>query len=331
MRVALAAIALTAFLFVPYSLRRPLLESGSRRWLATFGTVMLLGIAASFISLLAIIVAPEALPLLDLPRAIDACIDGAVRILSHPLSHWPSIFASLILLVLLLRFLIALVGTGRDTRRARPPRADLCEDPLASRSFVSGSRHVQVLPTSDPVAYTTGLIRPTTVLSTGLLAELDDRSVTAVLAHESAHAHRGHMLVLFGARVLERAFGFIPSVRLSVRYVVMALEAAADDAAARMVGDRLAVAQAITTTARLGAGAPRSAPGAGTDEVAFRVWRLVEDPRGRRSPLLRVTIVALTSATLLAQGVAWSAGSTALSRERLALARHDTCHQPHAL
>lgn len=291
---------------------------------------MLLGGAASFVGLLAIVVAPEPLPLLDLPRVVDACVKSAARILSQPLEHWPSIFAALILFGLVLRLLAALVTTGRDARRARPKGAEISGGGVVAESFARTSRRVRILPLSEPVAYTTGLIRPAIVISTGLLEEMDPRSLRAVMAHESAHARRGHVMTLFGAKVLERAFGFIPGVRLSVRYLVMSLEAAADDAAVRVVGDRLIVAEVITAAARFGTRAPQAALGVGTDEVAYRVRRLAGAEPEHRSMSLLIAIVMLTAAALLAQGTAWAAGSGAMSRERTAFALHEACHRPHS-
>jgi hypothetical protein len=114
--------------------------------------------------------------------------------------------------------------------------------------------------------------------------------------------------VLFVASAVGRAFGFIPGVRLSVAYVVTALEATADEAAVRRVGDPLVVADALASFAKLRLAGAGPAPGMGSGDVAYRVRQLT----GERSPehpwRLGLAIVALALAVVAVQGAAWSTG-----------------------
>ncbi|MBI2238462.1 MAG: M56 family metallopeptidase, partial [Actinobacteria bacterium] len=307
-----------------------LLSRGSPRLLAWFGILTLFGISASFVALLGAMVVPSPLPLADLPRAVEVCVDAVVRLVVHPLKHWPSILAAVLLLALFLRALIASIVTVRDARRARLPGTELPGERAARQRYVGSLQpEVRVLTAQEPVAYTTGLIHPQTVVSTGLLQALDDRERAAVLAHERAHARRNHTLALFAASLISRAFGFIPSVRSSLTFVVTALEATADEVAARHVGDPLVVAQALTSLAKQGLQDPRTAPGMATGNLTYRVRRLTRGRPIRRSGPLAGVAVLLAIASLAAQGVAFSAGRTALAREALAVQQHATCHAPH--
>lgn len=330
MRVAFAAAVFVSFAVLPYLVRPSLLARGSPGVLAWYATTSLLGIAAAFIALLAASVSPGPLPLVDVPRAVEVCIAAAARLLAHPLNHWPSILAAVLLLAALTRLVVSVALTARDGRRARPPRKRFAGEERALHAMLgSCPPSVRLLPVEGAVAYTTGLVRPVTVVSVGLIRALDPQERSAVLAHERAHASRRHTAALWAARVIGRAFGFVPGVGVSVEMLVTALEARADEDATAAVGDPLAVARALASTARLTLERPAVAVGISGGEIGYRIRQLTtrSKPGMRRGPL-GVLIVA-TIAMVLAQGVAWSAGQRALTRERLALAMHDTCHPPH--
>ena len=281
-------------------------------------------------ALLAAMVSPGPLPLADLPRAVEVCIDAAGRLLSHPLKHWPSILAAVLLLAALVRVIVAGVLVARDARRVRPPRSRFPGEERALREHLGVvPLAVRLLPFEGSVAFTTGIVRPVTVVSEGLMRALGPMERSAVVAHERAHASRRHTAALSGARVVGRALGFVPGVRVSVELLVTALEARADQQATMSVGDPMVVARALATTARLSLEQPAAVAGIGDGEIGYRMRQLA----ARRPPRLRrglvVVLVLATIAMVLGQGLAWSAGQRALTRERLALALHDTCHPPH--
>jgi Zn-dependent protease with chaperone function len=224
-RLTLAVGALVAFLSLPYAVLRPLLSSGSARALGLIGALSLVGVAASVVAVLGVVVAPEPLPVAALGAAIDACIAGVARLLSHPLEHWPSIFAAAVLAALAARLVIAAVRTTLDARRARPPRERLPgEDEIARVLLGARLDGVRLLVSDVPVAYTSGLLRPQTVVSTGLLQALDDGQRFAVIAHERSHAKRRHVALLFLAIVLKRAYAFVPGIGLAVEYLALGLK-----------------------------------------------------------------------------------------------------------
>lgn len=329
MRLALGVAALIAFLAIPHVVRRPLLATGSSLALGTFGVLSLVGITASVIAVLGIVVAPEPLPVLALGGAIDACVVGLARLLSHPLRHWPSILAAVVLVALVARLVIAAIRTARDAHRARPSRHPMPGEAEAGRRLLGQPIHgVRVLPSAAPVAYTTGLLRPQTVVSSGLLQALDERERLAVIAHERAHANRTHITVLFLAASLGRAFWFVPGVGLAVGYVALALETAADDGAVRALGNPVEVARAIASAARLGAHTPGLGVGITGSDVALRVHRLVHSARPRW-PVRAGALALVALAALVMLAVAWSSASGAITRERAALAQHEVCHLPH--
>ena len=332
MRVALAAGVFASFALLPHLLRTSLFAHGSPGVLAWYGATSLLGIAAGFFALLAAVVSPGPLPLVDLPRAVEVCIDAAGRLLSHPLKHWPSILAAVLLLAAAVRVIVAAVLVARDAKRARPPRSRFPGEERALRGHLGiVPSSVRLLPFEGPVAFTTGLVRPVTVVSEGLMRALAPKERSAVVAHERAHATRHHTAALSAARIIARAFGFVPGVRVSAELLVTALEARADEQATMLVGDPLVVARALATTARLTLEQSAAVAGIADGEIGYRIRQLTarRQPRMRRS-LVGVLVLA-TIAMVLAQGVAWSAGQRAFTRERLALALHDTCHPQHGL
>ena len=330
MRVALAAGVLGAFALLPYLLRTSLLARGSPMVLAWFGVTSLFGIAAGFFALLAAMVSPGPLPLVDLPRAVEVCIAATGRLLSHPLKHWTSVLAAVLLLAAAVRVVASAVLMTRDLKRARPPRGRLPgEEDALRKHFGMVPSSVRLLPHDGPIAFTTGLLGPVTVVSDGLMRALDRDERSAVLAHERAHASGRHTALLWAARVIARAFGAVPGVRVSVELMVTALEVRADEEATRAVGDPLIVARALATTARLSLEQPAAVVGLGDGEIGYRIRHLTSGRQPRIQRGLVVVLVFLTLGMVLAQGVAWSAGRRALTRERLALALHDTCHPPH--
>ncbi|HEX6580513.1 MAG TPA: M56 family metallopeptidase [Actinomycetota bacterium] len=330
MRLALAAGVFVSFALLPHLLRTSLLARGSPMVLAWFGVTSLLGIGAGLFAVLAATVSPGPLPLVDLPRAVEICIGAAGRLLSHPLKHWPSILAAVLFLAAAVRVIAAAVLVARDAKRARPPTSRFPGEERALREHLGiVPSSVRLLPFEGSVAFTTGLVRPVTVVSDGLMRALAPKERSAVIAHERAHASRRHMAALSAARIVARAFGFVPGVLVSVELLVTALEAWADEQATTSVGDPLFVARALATTARLTFEQSAAVASITDGEIGYRIRQLTARRRPRMRRSLVVVLVLATIAMVLAQGAAWSAGQQALTRERLALALHDTCHPPH--
>ncbi len=322
MRVAVAAATAAILMALPALLRGTLVAYAPPRLLAASGLTALTGIAAGFLSLLAAVVTPEPLAPTDVARAVEVCALAVSRFLRHPVGHWPSMVAAGLLLAALGRLLVAVALTARDARRARPPRFELPGERREVLRAGGVPEGVRVLPTDEVAAYTTGVLRPRVVVTTGLLRSLGLRERQAVLAHERAHAERHHTLALFLCRAVDRAFGFVPGIRVAVGLVVTGLEATADEAAARGVRDPLVVVRALSQVAALGGGMP--APAMGGGELSYRLRRLSGEGACARSRLA-AGAAGLLVAFLLAQGVAWSAGPLAVATEVRALGGYRSC------
>ncbi len=103
---------------------------------------------------------------------------------------------------------------------------------------------------AEPLSVTAGLLWPLVLVSTGLRSRLTRPQLRAVLAHERAHARRRDPLRLFAVALLGAAHA--PRTRkLLVADAALACEEAADEEAARVIGDRTVVAEAIVAVERL--------------------------------------------------------------------------------
>lgn len=105
---------------------------------------------------------------------------------------------------------------------------------------------IEILATAEPVAFAVPGDPGSVVVSTGLLQGLEQRECDAVLAHEHAHlAHRHHRYV----RWTRIATAAVPLLWPLDRWVAISTERWADEEAARLIGDRKAVASALVATA----------------------------------------------------------------------------------
>ncbi len=102
-----------------------------------------------------------------------------------------------------------------------------------------------------------GLLRPTIVLPRAWVAGAPPAWLDAVLAHELAHAHRRDPLVNLAQRLVEVGLFFHPAVRWLSRSLRRERELCADALAVRLTGDRLALAEALQSVARLRLTSPR--------------------------------------------------------------------------
>ncbi len=176
------------------------------------------------------------------------------------------------------------------TARTAASRARLRHlvDLLALRTQDTG---VSVVDHPTPVAYCVPGIRPRIVISAGTLALLDDREVSAVVAHERGHASERHGLVMMPMVGIRSVFGFIPYATLAPAAVASLLEMAADDFSTRR-HDRESLVSALVSMATAGT-TPSCTFAANGDGVAGRVERLV-NVRPSRPIALAVSAACLS-------------------------------------
>ena len=96
-----------------------------------------------------------------------------------------------------------------------------------------------------PLAFTSGIFRPTVLLSTWMVEHLDRRELEAVLAHELGHVARRDYLVIWLATVLRDAFFYVPTSWTAYRQLQHEKELACDDTVVGTTHRPLALASAL--------------------------------------------------------------------------------------
>ena len=139
-----------------------------------------------------------------------------------------------------------------------------------------------------PLALTCGLWRPTILLSTWMLAHLDERELEAVLAHELSHVARCDYLVIWLATVLRDAFWYLPTSCAAYRQLQREKELACDDLAVSATNRPLALASALAkvwhhAVERPGMGLAQQFINA-SDSIEGRITRLLAVPCSVASP-----------------------------------------------
>lgn len=327
MRLWLVVGLVAAACLLPAAGSRIIRRGGTPKQMIAFSIASLVAMTAAVIVGLGAIVDPGALPVRDLPVFLGRCIDAAGRILEHPVRQWPRIVAAVLLVTAVLRLLWSCVATVRD---ARSLTRVVDAIGLHAPSVDGNDMDVLVVPADEPFAFTVGLRRRRIVVSEPVLTRLGLREREAVLAHERAHVQAWHAALLTVGAVLSRAFPFISPLRVSAGQLLAGLEMAADEVAARTLGDPLVVARTLLALA------PHAPPGRmhlGVAEsgIADRVERLTK--AGIAPPLLSrlaagavlLSMVCLALVLLLAL----PASAGALSDDGRAIAIHAACHLPH--
>ncbi|WP_214413808.1 M56 family metallopeptidase [Sphaerisporangium fuscum] len=236
---------------------------------------------------------------------LHAFVDSAVSfgtghglLKPYDLPRVSALIAGLTLLAVLVTVLLAAgVQTLRARRRHRVLLALIAhEDP--------GVPGVRVVDHPGAAAYCLpGLMGSEVVVSAGTLSLLHPDELTAVLAHEAAHARERHDLVLLPFTALNWALPWLSVVRNAHSSVALLVEMAADDRARRYCSPRR-LATALLRFGTAGAvPAPDGALGASGEHVMARVNRLVKPgptfPRHARVSVITFSILLSASAPLL--------------------------------
>ncbi|SEO38544.1 M56 family metallopeptidase [Trujillonella endophytica] len=178
--------------------------------------------------------------------------------------------------------------TARTRRRHRA----LLEVVVRPAAAVPDAR---LLDTPAPVAFCIPGARPLLVLSAGMVAELDDAQLAAVVAHERAHLREHHHLYLLPFVAWEAALPVLPAAARAHAAVRTLVEMRADDVALAAVpgpDPRRTLARAIVAAgASGGGGVPTGALAAGGGAVTARVRRLL-GPAAPLPPAVRAAVLA---------------------------------------
>lgn len=169
---------------------------------------------------------------------------------------------------------------------------------------------IQILATSERIAFAAPGRPGTVVISEGLLDLLDDREAAAVIAHEQGHLTQNHSRYL---RIAGIAAAAVPLLEPLTRQLRFATERAADEAAVQAVGDRWVVARAIARAAL--ATTPTGAMAIAGDSVSCRVQELVR-------PTTTGWIAVVAGACGVAAATATMAASTVQLHHLLAFGAH---------
>ena len=187
--------------------------------------------------------------------------------------HWVAqTLAAVLACELLGVLLLSLVRTAATRRRHRA----LLELMVAPAEPGADTR---LLDHPAPVAFCIPGAHPMLVLSSGMVAELDDGQLAAVVAHERAHLAEHHHLLLLPFLAWRAALPVLPAAGRAHDEVRALVEMRADDVALRSLADaepRRTLAAAIVVAAG-GAGGqvPEGALTVAGGPVAVRVRRLL--------------------------------------------------------
>jgi Zn-dependent protease with chaperone function len=96
-----------------------------------------------------------------------------------------------------------------------------------------------------PLAFTCGIFRPTILLSSWMMEQLDQQELEGVLAHELKHVARKDYLVVLLATILRDAFFYIPTSWIVYRQIQREKEIICDDLAVEATHRPLALASAL--------------------------------------------------------------------------------------
>ncbi|WBL18149.1 M56 family metallopeptidase [Citricoccus sp. NR2] len=119
---------------------------------------------------------------------------------------------------------------------------------------------MRVLPLDHPLAYCLpGITNSLTVISRGLIEQLEPAQLDAVVAHEQAHLRQRHDLLRLAFEAWSRACAWLPTTAIARQAVTELTEMLADDAALRKHRQHDLVS-AIAVVAGAGAGTSSATP-----------------------------------------------------------------------
>ncbi|MGE5579622.1 MAG: M56 family metallopeptidase [Bacillota bacterium] len=195
------------------------------------------------------------------------------------------LFASSLALAALQAFVIW-VAQRRAARDSVPLSQFVWEDPETGAKAQQAVKELEdrtgmwltVDITERPgICCTVGVLRPVIVVSEDLCRSLDLAEFKAALAHEAAHISQNDAFIGLASALVKALTFFSPAAYLGIRLYMDEREKAADDLAASITEDPLALASAIVKVAQAGrpSVAVANAVGNRVGRITGRVQRLL--------------------------------------------------------
>jgi len=158
---------------------------------------------------------------------------------------------------------------------------------------------VDVVLIDDPRCFCccAGVLHPHVVISTEMLSRLEDEELTAVLAHERAHALRRDPARAAAVRVASRALFYLPLASHLADKALVASELGADSSATRVAGQDALVGALLKVLGEI-----RPALGSATEMASLDALdSRIEALRTKRLPAIRPS-VWIAAASVCAAG-----------------------------
>lgn len=185
------------------------------------------------------------------------------------------------------------VSAARQVRALGAVPAPMALTEAARRS---ATVRVRCVPSADRVAFCAGLRRPCVYISTGMVIALAGDELDAVLAHETAHAHRRDPLFGLLWRACADVMFFAPLLRWSHQDRQLRAELAADRAAVGHAGAPAlagALLRLVEPTSASSSPAATAAFGPTDSTTGARIAALTSTPPPRRPRPTRAAAVSV--------------------------------------
>lgn len=258
--LVIALLLLVAGLLGPWLLRSaaPVLMRAPRAAVALLLTGLgtwLLAVAALSLMLAWTLTGPQLLSG-AFGDVCQRCLDAASPFASEHTFRTSLPVIALVLLPALGAAVLAGLGVHRTLRARRSAHAASADILVASRRARLAGEDVWLLPEERPVALALPRRHGGIVVSEGLLRTLSSEELVAVLAHERAHLHQHHHLVLGALRALVEPLRWVPLAAAIADAVPHYLEVAAD----RCARDRTGTPALASALLKIGSPVDPSSP-----------------------------------------------------------------------
>ncbi len=176
---------------------------------------------------------------------------------------------------------------------------------ICERIFEGKKPRFRISDAEKPMAFTNGIVKPSICLTTGLIAQLTEEELEAVIAHEYAHIRRRDNLLGFLASMIRDFLFPLPIAHFLFGLFAREKELAADELAVELTNKPYELASAMLTISRLNLdpmpGAALIAPAVATTET--RIKKLLESDGMKEYLFAKLVIAFALSAMIVTAGV----------------------------